>query len=150
VRPPSCLRERAPQQPTRVCLSIVVQCVNGVKGLKQESHSQSPLRQRRLSRSELHGAAGIEGDVRVTPHDARHAFASQMADLGLSSFDVAETLGHTSADVTERIYTHASNREEREQRVREAMRGPLADRGPRFDCLASRELPEGFLGQGVR
>lgn len=88
--------------------------------------------------------------MRVTPHDARHAFASQMADLGLSSFDVAETLGHTSADVTERIYTHASNREEREQRVREAMRGPLADRGPRFDCLASRELPEGFLGQGVR
>jgi hypothetical protein len=44
-----------------------------------------------------------------------------MADLGLTSLDVAETLGHTRADVTEKIYVHAFNREQREQRVREAM-----------------------------
>jgi integrase len=64
--------------------------------------------------------AGLNGDLRVTPHDARHAFASQMAALGLTSSDVAETLGHT-AGVTERIYTHSFNREQREQRIRDAM-----------------------------
>jgi integrase len=87
------------------------------KGMAPPQHSNF----RRRGWDEAVKAAGLEGDVRVTPHDARHAFASQMADLGLSSFDVAETLGHTSADVTERIYTHAFNREEREKRVREAM-----------------------------
>jgi integrase len=48
--------------------------------------------------------AGLDGGVKVTPHDARHAFASEMADLGLTSADVAEVLGHTSATITERIY----------------------------------------------
>jgi len=38
-----------------------------------------------------------------------------------SSSDVAETLGHMTAGVTERIYTHAFDREQREQRIREAM-----------------------------
>jgi len=66
-------------------------------------------------------AAGLDGDIRVTPHDARHAFASQMAALGLTSSDVAETLGHTTAGVTERIYTHAFDRDRREERVRQAM-----------------------------
>jgi integrase len=65
--------------------------------------------------------AGLTDGPKVTPHDARHAFASEMADLGLDSADVAEVLGHTTAGITERIYTHAFNREEREKRVREAM-----------------------------
>jgi SAM-dependent methyltransferase len=47
--------------------------------------------------------------------------ASQMGDLGLSSSDVAEVLGHSTAGVTERIYTHVWNREAREQRIREAL-----------------------------
>jgi integrase len=66
-------------------------------------------------------AAGLTDGPKVTPHDARHAFASQMSDLGLTSSDVAEVLGHTTAGVTERIYTHAFNREEREERIRQAM-----------------------------
>jgi integrase len=65
--------------------------------------------------------AGLTDGPKVTPHDARHAFASEMADLGLDSADVAEVMGHTTAGVTERIYTHAFNREAREQRIREAM-----------------------------
>jgi integrase len=44
-----------------------------------------------------------------------------MAERGLSSNDVAEVLGHTSAGITERIYTHAFNRDEREERVRKAI-----------------------------
>src|SRR3954470_928726 len=38
--------------------------------------------------------AGLTDGPKVTPHDARHAFASQMAELGLSSSDVAEVMGH--------------------------------------------------------
>jgi hypothetical protein len=48
--------------------------------------------------------------------------ASEMADLGLDSSDVAEVMGHTTAGITERIYTHAFNREAREQRIRQAMK----------------------------
>jgi integrase len=44
-----------------------------------------------------------------------------MAALGLTAADVAETLGHTTAGVTERIYTHAFDRDQREERVRQAM-----------------------------
>jgi len=57
---------------------------------------------------------------KVTPHDARHAFASMMAEFGLTSADVAEVMGHTTAGVTERIYTHAFNRDAREERIRQA------------------------------
>jgi integrase len=57
----------------------------------------------------------------VTPHDTRHMFASEMAYRGLSSADVADVLGHTTAGITEKIYTHAFNRAERENRIREAM-----------------------------
>jgi integrase len=56
----------------------------------------------------------------VTPHDARHAAASQLADSGMSSADVRDMLGHSSSSVTEGIYIHAFDRDKREQRIREA------------------------------
>jgi integrase len=65
--------------------------------------------------------AGLTDGPTVTPHDARHAFASEMSERGLSSSDVAEVLGHTTAGITEKIYTHAFNRDEREERVRQAV-----------------------------
>ena len=65
--------------------------------------------------------AKLPDGPKVTPHDARHAFVSYAAELGLSSDDVAGIVGHTSAKVTEAIYHHAFNREEREARQREAM-----------------------------
>jgi integrase len=43
--------------------------------------------------------AKLTDGPKLTPHDARHAFASQMGDLGLSSSDVAEVLGHSTARV---------------------------------------------------
>ncbi len=71
-------------------------------------------------------AAGLTDGAKITPHDARHAFASEMAFLGLSSADVAEVLGHTTAGITEKIYTHAFNRDQREERVRQAMAEAMA------------------------
>lgn len=65
--------------------------------------------------------AGFADGPKVTPHDARHAFAPQMASLGLEADDVAEVLAHTSASITEKIYTHAFDRAKREARIREAM-----------------------------
>ena len=49
----------------------------------------------------------------------RHAFASEMAYLGLDADDVMEVLGHTTRAITEAIYTHAFNRDKREARIRE-------------------------------
>lgn len=66
-------------------------------------------------------AAKLNGALKVTPHDARHAFASEMAYLGLDADDVKEVLGHTTKAVTETIYTHAFNRAKREERIRRAM-----------------------------
>ncbi|HET8874199.1 MAG TPA: hypothetical protein VFM83_10985 [Gaiellaceae bacterium] len=48
-------------------------------------------------------------------------FASETAYRGLASDDVSEVLGHTSPAITEKIYTHAFNRAEREERIRRAM-----------------------------
>jgi integrase len=65
--------------------------------------------------------AGLTDGPRLTPHDSRHGFTSQLAELGLPSSDLAPILGHSTAGITEAIYTHAFNREAREARVREAM-----------------------------
>jgi integrase len=68
-------------------------------------------------------ATGLKLDdgVKITPHSARHATASQLADLDLDSDDAAALLGHSSAKVTEGIYVHAFNRDAREERIRQAM-----------------------------
>ena len=42
---------------------------------------------------------------KVTPHDARRACASELADLGLSSSYVAAILGHSTSGITEAIYS---------------------------------------------
>ncbi len=65
--------------------------------------------------------AGLTDGPKVTPHDARHALASELAEQGLSSSDVAEVLGHSSARITESTYIHAFNKHKREARIREAM-----------------------------
>jgi integrase len=66
------------------------------------------------------GLALDEG-VRVTPHDSRHAAASQLAALGLNEEDGAAMLGHSSGRVTRDIYTHAFDKKKREARIRELM-----------------------------
>jgi integrase len=63
----------------------------------------------------------FDPDVRVVPHTARHMTASQLGALRLDSEDAAALLGHSSAKVTESIYTHVWDRDKREQRIRAAM-----------------------------
>jgi integrase len=63
----------------------------------------------------------LDEGVKITPHSARHATASQLADLDLDSDDVAALLGHSSAKVTEGIYIHAFNKDARDERILAAM-----------------------------
>ena len=49
--------------------------------------------------------AGLEG---VTPHVLRHTAATRMAMAGVSLFEIAKMLGHTSSIVTERVYAKHS------------------------------------------
>jgi integrase len=94
------------------------------KGGKPMSHSNFRRRGWKLAVEN----AGLTDGPKVTPHDARHAFASEMGERGVSSGDVAEVLGHTSAGITEKIYTHVWNREEREERVRQAVAAAMQGR----------------------
>ena len=66
------------------------------------------------------GLVGGDG-IRITPHDARHAFVSQVAHLGLSSAQVAPLVGHKNTRVTEGIYTHAFDRRVEEEKARQMM-----------------------------
>jgi integrase len=68
-------------------------------------------------------AAGLPEDAKITPHDSRHGFASQVAAAGLSAKDAAALLGHADERVTIGIYTHAfgDERAERLARQRAAM-----------------------------
>jgi integrase len=78
---------------------------------------------RRRGWNKVVAASGVELDegVRLTPHDARHATASQLAALGMDEELGAALLGHTSGRVTRGIYTHAFDRDKREARIRELM-----------------------------
>ena len=49
-----------------------------------------------------------------------------MDEMGITSSDVAEVMGHTTAGITERIYQHCFNREAREARVRQAVATAMA------------------------
>jgi integrase len=49
--------------------------------------------------------AGLTDGPKVTPHDARHAFASQLADLSLTSSDLAAILGHRTPQI--RVFCHS-------------------------------------------
>jgi integrase len=56
--------------------------------------------------------AGLTEGPRITPHDARHAFASELAAYGVPVAAITEVLGHSSSQVTESTYLHAFDRAE--------------------------------------
>ena len=41
-----------------------------------------------------------------TPHDCRHTFATLLNNAGANPVAVKKLMGHSSNDLTERIYTH--------------------------------------------
>lgn len=63
----------------------------------------------------------LKDGTKLTPHDSRHACASQLADLDLDSDDLAAMLGHSGPTIAESTYIHSFNKTECEQRIRLAM-----------------------------
>lgn len=44
----------------------------------------------------------------ITPHVLRHTFCTNMANAGMAIKDLQYLMGHSDADVTLNVYTHAS------------------------------------------
>jgi integrase len=78
---------------------------------------------RRRAWNSIVAATGLqlEPGVKITPHSARHAAASQLAASGLDEEDGASLLGHTSGRVTRGIYVHSFDRDRKEARIRDAI-----------------------------
>ena len=45
-------------------------------------------------------------DMEHTPHECRHTFATLMNSVGANKLCVKLIMGHSSQDITERVYTH--------------------------------------------
>jgi integrase len=82
--------------------------------------SHSNFRRRAWNRIVKETGIQLKEGVRFTPHDARHACASQLGTV-LDSKDVAAVLGHSSAKTTESIYQHVFDRDKQDDRIRAAM-----------------------------
>ena len=67
-------------------------------------------REKRLSKSHLDrvkNRAIAEADlIRIRIHDLRHSHASSLISEGISIVAVSRRLGHSSIDMTLRVYTH--------------------------------------------
>ena len=56
----------------------------------------------------------MAGVKQIRVHDLRHSHASTLINLGANPVLVAERLGHESADITLRIYSHLFPRQQTE------------------------------------
>jgi len=59
--------------------------------------------------------AGIE---RITPHQLRHFYATEMLNAGAKLRAVSESLGHSSTDITARVYWHIDSGHRRREHER--------------------------------
>ena len=50
-------------------------------------------------------------NMKHLPHDGRHTFASMADTSGLNKVAVKRIMGHSSKDITEKVYTHKEIRE---------------------------------------
>ena len=50
-------------------------------------------------------------NMKHLPHDGRHTFASMADTAGLNKVAVKRIMGHSSKDITEKVYTHKEIRE---------------------------------------
>lgn len=51
----------------------------------------------------------LAGNPHITPHALRHSHATLLHDLGWDMFDISKRLGHSSTNITEKIYCHLSS-----------------------------------------
>ncbi len=51
----------------------------------------------------------LANNPHITPHALRHSHATLLHDLGWDMFDISKRLGHSSTNITEKIYCHLSN-----------------------------------------
>jgi integrase len=58
---------------------------------------------------------------KVTFHQLRHAFASRAHARGVTLQDLSMVMGHSSVDITAKVYVHLYGREQAEERFRQAM-----------------------------
>ena len=42
------------------------------------------------------------------PHDTRHTFITLAKEANMNDFIIKQIVGHTTEDITERVYTHRS------------------------------------------
>jgi integrase len=67
-----------------------------------------PLEDLRGAWDRAKAAAGLPADLRI--HDLRHSFASALANVGVSLFEIGTVLGHTQLSTTTRYAHHNSQR----------------------------------------
>lgn len=53
----------------------------------------------------------MQFDTEHRPHDARHTFASLMDSAGANKLCIKRIMGHSSPDITDRVYTHKTIQE---------------------------------------
>jgi len=59
-------------------------------------------------RKAMHAAVAAAGISRATPHDLRHTAAVHMAKAGVPMEEISQYLGHSSVEVTRKIYARFS------------------------------------------
>lgn len=90
------------------------------------SKTGSPLQDRNVARRGFEGAAAAAGlnrpgEIKLTTHDLRHAFASVIAHHGIAAVDLAVFMGHNDARITEAVYIHPYNEAATAARFRSAL-----------------------------
>jgi integrase len=70
--------------------------------------------------------AGLNGEPKLTFHGLRHSFASMLIDAGLTSSEIAGTMGHKHGGITEAIYVRMFDKQRSHGRVRAAQQAAMA------------------------
>ena len=96
------------------------------------TRSGRPVEPRALYRT-FTGPAAKASLRTVRLHDARHGFATLMADAGVEPRLLMELMGHSEIGITMNVYTHVVEKSKREaiKIMDDILRTPRAKRPPR-------------------
>jgi integrase len=78
-------------------------------------------------------AAGLQGQGRLSLHSLRHGYASLLIAKGLNVVFVSRQLGHSSPQITLRVYAHLFQEADQAVRAREALEASYAAMGGTSD-----------------